>query len=95
MEEEEEEVRGPLQLLDKPPWSTIIRPLPAANTFKESNPAKADGLLNLLKPSIVLEVTLVTDRCRAHKGGGRKQALWRCQTCWKAVTVCCFHANPM
>lgn len=63
---EEEEVPGPLQLLDKPPWSTIIRPFPAANTFKESNPAKADDLLSLLKPSIVLEVTLVTDRGIAH-----------------------------
>lgn len=62
-----EEVRGPLQLLDKPLWSTIIRPLAAANTFRDSNPAKSDDLLwNLLEPSIVLQVTLVVDRGMAQ-----------------------------
>lgn len=90
-----EEVRGPLQLLVKPLWSTIIRPFSAhSNTFRESNPAKSDDLLHLLKPSIVLQVTLVMDGGVAQLKEKNKQALWCFQTCWKAVTVPCFYANP-
>lgn len=36
--------------------------LSSSKHIQESNPAKSDDLLNLLKPSIVLQVTLVMDR---------------------------------